>query len=109
MSDFATVLEVARVETPAPVNIDVPHLLVGGDDVSTGGPGVMLTCTMGNWEGEPSLYAFQWRSDGTNLDGGGASHIVGEADAGHTIDCLVTATNVGGTTTAPASNGVAIE
>ena len=41
--------------TAPPANVDVPHVQQAGDT---------LTCTMGNWDGEPTGYAYQWQLDG---------------------------------------------
>jgi hypothetical protein len=106
MSDFSRVMEVAREVTPPPVNVDVPHVLVDGAVADTAMPGSTLTCTMGNWEGEPSAYDFRWRSAGVDVGGGGA-YVVRAEDDGHTVDCMVTATNIGGSTSIP-SNSVTV-
>src|SRR4029077_9394468 len=42
-----------------PINRDVPY--VGG----SGTVGGTLTCTMGNWTGEPTGYAYAWSGHGT--------------------------------------------
>lgn len=86
--------------TPAaPVNIDVP--LLGG----TGQVGQVLSVTMGNWGNEPTSYSYAWSaSGGTDSN----SYTVVEADAGTSISCVVTATNAGGSTAAPASNAVVV-
>jgi len=89
--------------TAPPVNRDVPYL--GGN----GTVGSTLNCTMGNWDNEPSSYTYAWKSDGTtDLVGVGANYIVVASDDGHSITCVVTATNSLGSTTAPPSNAVAI-
>lgn len=84
----------------APVNVDVPY--VGGVGILGG----TLTCTMGNWEGEPTTYAYQWKSDAADVGTGAASYVVADTDVGHSITCVVTATNAAGSTTAPPSNAV---
>jgi hypothetical protein len=81
----------------APVNVDVPFVS-GGTAV-----GDTLTCTMGNWQGEPTSYAYAWSTGAT-----GASYVIVAGDAGTSITCVVSATNAGGTTAAPPSNAVAI-
>ena len=48
--------EAAYAAMEPPVNVDVPYVAQEGS---------VLTCTMGNWEGEPSHYAYQWRVDGS--------------------------------------------
>jgi hypothetical protein len=101
-------MEVGRASTPAPVNKDVPAIMSGDEVATTATQGTPLTCTMGNWDGmEPGSYDFRWRRDGTDLGVSDASYIVREEDAGHTVDCNVTATNLGGSTSV-ASHGVSV-
>jgi hypothetical protein len=85
--------------TSAPVNVDVPHVSQAGD---------VLTCTMGNWIGSPTGYAYAWQGDGAPIGTDANAYTVTPGDAGTTIACVVTATNANGATAAPASNGVAI-
>jgi hypothetical protein len=82
-----------------PTNRDVPYVGQTGDT---------LNCTMGNWDGEPTEYAYAWHSDGVANGATGAEHAIAPEDAGHTLACVVTATNALGSTAAPMSNGVAI-
>jgi hypothetical protein len=88
--------------TAPPAVVDVPH--VSGN----GAVGDTLSCTMGNWDGEPTSYAYAWKSDGTTDLGTGDTYVVAATDSGHSITCLVTATNALGSTAAPPSNAVAI-
>jgi hypothetical protein len=83
----------------APVNVDVPHVAQNGS---------VLTSTVGNWTGEPTSYAFQWKRGATNVGTNAASYTVVAADVGATLTCVVTATNAHGSTAAPASNGVVV-
>jgi hypothetical protein len=85
-----------------PTVVDIPY--VGGD----GAVGGTLTCTMGNWTGEPTSYAYRWQRDGADVASSTPAYVVDTADAGHSIACVVTATNMRGSTTAPPSNAVAI-
>jgi hypothetical protein len=82
-----------------PAVVDVPH--VAQEDA-------VLTCTMGNWTGEPTGYAYQWQRDGADIGDGTTPYAVTPADVGATVACIVTATNAAGSTTAPASNGVVL-
>jgi hypothetical protein len=82
-----------------PVNVDVPYVTQAGD---------VLSCTKGNWDGEPDAYDYAWHSDGVANGASGADYTILEADAGHTLACVVTASNALGSTAAPMSNGVAI-
>ena len=76
----------------------------------TGPVGTVFTCTQGIWTGMPSSKTYQWRRDGTNIGGAtAATYTAVSADSGHTLTCVVTATNAAGTTTAPPSNGAAVE
>jgi hypothetical protein len=85
--------------TAPPVNVDVPHVQQAGDT---------LTCTMGNWNNEPTSYAYAWHTDGTPNSATGATYAPTPEDTGHTVTCVVTATNALGSTTAPPSNGVVV-
>jgi hypothetical protein len=85
-----------------PVNRDVPY--VSGDTVVAG----ILACTMGNWENEPTGYAYQWKSNEAAVGISSPNYTVATSDAGHTIVCVVTATNILGSTEAPPSNAVVI-
>jgi hypothetical protein len=87
-----------------PTAVDAPY--VSG----TGTVGSTLAATMGNWTGSPTSYAYQWQSDGTNLAGAtGASYVVAASDSGHSLTCIVTATNAAGSGTAPPSNAVTVD
>ena len=86
--------------TPAaPVNTAVPHVQQAADT---------LTCTMGEWTGEPTSYGYQWKVDGAVVGTDAATHTVTTDDVGKTATCIVTATNVTGSTAAPPSADVTI-
>ena len=96
--DWAGEVTAPPEATAPPAVIDVPHVTQSGDT---------LTCTMGNWEGEPTAYAYQWQhEDGTGIGDDTDVYTIAADDIGHTISCVVTATNDNGTTEAPPSNGV---
>lgn len=83
-----------------PVNVDVPAVTLTG---------ATAACTMGNWSGEPTEYAYVWHRDGVAIEGAsGATYAVTPEDSGHSVACVVTATNAQGATAAPMSNAVAI-
>jgi hypothetical protein len=87
----------------APVCKTVPY--VGG----IGTVGSTLTCTMGTWSGEPTAYAYQWQSDGNAIaTATSASYVIAAGDSGHSLACVVTATNNLGSTTAAPSNAVVV-
>jgi hypothetical protein len=82
-----------------PVNVDVPSVSLTGATAS---------CTMGNWQGEPTSYAYAWHSDGVANGATEATYAVQPDDSGHSLACVVTATNALGSTAAPMSNSVAV-
>jgi hypothetical protein len=88
--------------TAPPAVVDVPHV------AGNGAVGDTLSCTMGNWTGEPTSYGYQWKSDGTADLGTGGTYVVAASDSGHSITCVVTATNALGSTVAPPSNAVLV-
>jgi hypothetical protein len=84
---------------PAPPAIDdtgvvISNLTDAGDAPEAGDE---LSCSPGTWSGSPSL-AYQWLRSGAAIGGAtAATYTVGAADAGATLQCLVTAS--GETTT----------
>jgi hypothetical protein len=90
--------------TDPPINIDTPYV------EGIGAVDEILTCTMGNWEGEPTSYVYEWKRDGEEDVGiDDPAYVVVAADAGSEITCIVTATNAAGSTEAPPSNAVVVE
>jgi Immunoglobulin domain len=96
----------ASVHVPglAPQDVEAPQV--------TGTPSVTqaLTCAHGLWTGKPPpAFTYQWLRDGATITGATAStYIVELSDQGHTLSCVVTATNSEGTAEAASSNGMAI-
>jgi len=84
-----------------PSVVDVPLVMLDA-------AGAVATCTMGNWNGEPDGYTYAWHLDGVPNSGTGATYAVQPDDAGHSLACVVTATNALGSTVAPMSNSVAV-
>ena len=97
--------EIARLvadvlgEIEAPVNRDVPYASLQNS---------VLDCTMGNWDGEPETYAYEWHVNGVSNGVKTQRHTVTEANAGEGWACVVTATNALGSTKAPMSNTVVV-
>ena len=89
------------IEVFPPVNVDVPFIWQEEQ---------RMRSTVGNWQNVPTHYDFQWMQDwegsvipiGANND---TLPLLASND-GHTITCVVTATNAIGSTEAPPSNGV---
>jgi hypothetical protein len=92
----------AGVRLGPPTVVDVPYV------EGAGTVGETLTSTMGNWTGEPDSYAYQWQRNATEDIGTGDTYRIVAADAGHSITCVVTATNAAGSTEAPPSNAVVV-
>ncbi len=58
--------------------------------------GETLTCSTGTWSNTPDAYAYQWNRDGSPIIGAtAATRVLALADAGATMTCTVTATNLG--------------
>jgi hypothetical protein len=118
MSDYDQVVEQLRAANayilnlggtvPAPPMPTPPRVVDVPAVTGNGVVGSTLTCTMGNWTGEPTSYAYQWKSDGTTELGTGDTYVAVEGDTGHSVSCVVTATNAAGSMVAPPSNAVAI-
>jgi hypothetical protein len=89
--------------TAPPTNRDVPY--VSG----TGTVGSALNCTMGNWDGTPTGYSYQWQANGTVVAQNGPNYTVQAVDQGRSLACVVTATNAQGSATAPPSNAVYVQ
>ena len=84
-------------EVADPVNVDVPYVEQSDDS---------LHCTMGNWQGTPTAYHYQWARDGQEIGEDSAVYGISESDVGRSFHCTVTATNAAGSTKAPPSNDV---
>jgi hypothetical protein len=105
-SDYGLLREQVRVAAGriAPQYIDIPY-------VSSTLPiavGCVLTSTVGNWFGTPTGYAYQWKSNAVNVGTSVPTYTVVAGDSGHSMTCVVSATNANGTTAAPASNAIVI-
>jgi hypothetical protein len=99
LAELGVVGEAPTTPTDPPGNVDVPHVSQAGDK---------LTCTMGNWTGTPTTYAYQWKLDGGDVGTDSATHTVTAGDAGKSATCVVSASNAIGSTTAPPSNAVVV-
>jgi hypothetical protein len=82
----------------SPTVIDAPYVSQDG---------AQLNCTMGNWYGQPSVYAYQWQRDGVDVESDSAGHAVVIEDVGTTFTCIVTASNMLGSASAT-SNAVVV-
>ena len=83
----------------APANTTPPAVTQAADT---------LTCTTGEWSGEPTSYGYAWTVDAVAAGTDAATYTVVTADIGKSASCIVTATNAVGSTAAPPSAGVTI-
>jgi hypothetical protein len=73
-----------------PANTEAPSISPSG----TAHVGETLTCLSGVWEGAPApKYTYRWLRDGGETGVSGYVYKVVAADRGHTLSCVVTATN----------------
>ncbi|RMF00884.1 MAG: hypothetical protein D6773_10835, partial [Alphaproteobacteria bacterium] len=95
---------VGPVTWPAPTNVAPPS--VSGSAVV----GSVLTASTGTWNDQSSLaFTYQWRADGIDIAGATASTYTSQAgDVSAAIDCVVTATNSGGTLAVASSNSIIV-
>jgi hypothetical protein len=99
-AEIAALLASLTAAAGPPVVVDVPYASQAG---------ATLNCTMGNWDGEPTGYAYAWYIDGVAREGASsATYAVQPDDVGHSGACVVTATNAHGETVAPMSNAVTV-
>jgi hypothetical protein len=100
-NDMANALvEAAPPAGEAPTNVDAPYAEQQGNQ---------MTCTMGNWTGEPGAYSYQWLSDGVSVGTGTDlnTYTLSAADNDHSFTCMVTATNGFGSANATSNAVVA--
>lgn len=107
MSDYAMLRDQIRIVAArlAPQYVDIPLVYPTTPPAIVGS---VLICTMGNWFGVPTGYAYQWKRGVTNVGTNANTYTVVAGDAANNITCVVSATNANGTTAAPASNAIAI-
>ena len=73
-----------------PVNTEAPSISPAG----TAHAGETLTCLRGGWEGAPAPeYSYRWLRDGSEAGVSGDVYKVQSSDRGHTLSCIVMATN----------------
>jgi alpha-tubulin suppressor-like RCC1 family protein len=89
-----------RSFTSPPVNTVLP-VITGTAEV-----GQTLSVSNGTWTGTPTpTFTYQWQRVTTNISGATSStYVLVAADAGSTIRCVVTATNVAGSANATTAN-----
>jgi hypothetical protein len=70
--------------------------------------GSTLTASTGTWSGGGSQsFAYQWKSNGSNVGSNQNTYVPVTGDIGHTVTCTVTATNAAGSGTPVASSATA--
>ena len=98
--EIRDLLAAIAADLDPPVNVDVPYAWQVD--------GATLSCTLGNWDGQPSSYAFLWHTDGVSNGSTGETYDVQPGDIDKGLACVVTATNALGSTAAPMSNTVVV-
>lgn len=97
----------AGLEPPVPATADFKLVRSSAiKPVSTAAPAISgtavvnqtLSCSTGAWTGSPPpTYSYQWLRDGAAVAGAtSATYVVEAADQGHSLACMVTATNEAG-------------
>jgi hypothetical protein len=97
---------VAAAQVVSPPTPTTPPTSAGPPGVSGAGRiGQTLTCSSGAWSGTAPLSVnYRWTRDQAAIAGAnGPKHVLVAADAGHTIRCVVSATNAAGTASAQSS------
>jgi len=89
----------------SPVNTIAPVIsVVGGGPAN---PGTTIQSTIGTWSGANLTYSYQWFVGVTPVGANQNTYVVQPTDVGQNIQCEVTATNAGGSTSA-LSNTIAV-
>jgi len=70
--------------------------------------GTVLTSTLGNWYGSPNSRTYQWKIDGANVGTNAATYTRVAGDVGKTATCVMTATNISGTSAPVTSNAIVV-
>jgi hypothetical protein len=83
----------------APTNTTVPQVTQSG---------TTLSCTQGEWSGEPTSYSYAWKLDDAAAGSDAATYEALPEDVGKSATCTVTATNAAGSAAAPPSTGVVV-
>ena len=83
-----------------PINTSVP--VISGSVII----GSTLTSSTGTWTGtDPISYTYQWQRGASDISGATSnSYTIQVADEGSTLRCVVTATNIAGSTSANSAN-----
>jgi hypothetical protein len=86
----STQVTIAAPGTHKPVNTTRPRITVTGH---------RLACSRGTWSGKPTSYAYRWRA-GHTIVARRSTLTAGGKLRGRTVECVVTAKNSAGSTTA---------
>lgn len=70
--------------------------------------GTTLSCTLGNWNGAPSARTYQWKIAGVNVGTSSANYTRVAGDIGKPAVCVMTATNIIGTSAPVTSNEIVV-
>jgi hypothetical protein len=87
--------------------VPVPPVNTAAPSVSgTAAIGSTLTASPGTWTGDPTpTFSYQWQRGTSNISGAtGSTYTATLSDAGNTLRCVVTATNIAGSASANSAN-----
>ena len=78
-------------------NTAVPGVITLPVIAGTAVIGTTVTCSTGQWSGDPTAYEYRWNRSNAPIAGAtAATYTVSAADRTHTLTCTVTAENAGG-------------
>lgn len=87
----AVTVAAAPAQTIIPTNVVAP--VISGSAAL----GLALTVDIGTWANTPTSFTYQWQRDASNISGAtGQAYTVVAGDVGHSLLCIVTATNSAG-------------
>jgi hypothetical protein len=85
--------------------VDVPTII---DAPFISQAAAILSCTLGNWNGEPTSRVYQWRVDGVVVGTNQATYTRVAGDVGKMAVCNMVATNGVGSSAPVASNQILV-
>jgi hypothetical protein len=105
MDDFGATTKLSNIVGPS---LAAPYSLFAPIVSGTFRVGSTITSTEGVWQGIPTItFAYQWRRFGINIDGENTNeYTLSNGDYNTAIDCVVTATNSLGVSSADSNDAI---
>ncbi len=89
--------------------VAVPLNTVAPAVTGTATNGQTLSCSTGTWTGTATItYAYQWKRAGSNVGSNSSTYVLGDADVGSVMSCVVTGTNGQGSATGTSNSTGAV-